>query len=378
MILHMDMDAFYASVEQRDFPQLRGRPVIVGGRSKRGVVATCSYEARKFGVHSAQPMVVALRKCPDAVVVQPRMSHYVAVSRQIMAILEDYSPAIEPLSLDEAFLDLHGSPEPAHTVAQTIQARVFAETELTCSIGVGPNKFLAKFSSDLNKPNGITVVPEGLEAEFIAGYPVRKLWGVGPKTEERLTACGYHLIGDLAAAPLAQLREHLGRNLADHLYDIARGIDHRRVNPERERKSIGSETTFVDDLRTRDQVVEALLPHADDVAATLRKKCLKAAGIRVKVRYNDGFQLQTRQTAIPPTDEAAQLLVHARRLVDAFDLTRPIRLVGLAAYDLTEEDVPTQLGLFDQPRRPEIGKAVDAIAAKFGPSAIKRGSKLGR
>ncbi|MEZ4460789.1 MAG: DNA polymerase IV [bacterium] len=282
LVFHMDMDAFYASIEQRDFPEYRGKPVIVGGRAKRGVVATCSYEARKFGVHSAQPMTVALRKCPDAIVVTPRMSHYVAVSRQIMAILESYSPAIEPLSLDEAFMDMTGIHEPAIDVARAIQAQVFADTQLTCSIGIGPNKFLAKFSSDLQKPNGITEVPLGKEAEFLAGFPVRKLWGVGPKTEERIRAVGLELIGDIAAADLAWLRVELGRKFADHLYDLARGIDHRSVNPDRERKSIGSENTFAKDLTTRPEVEASLLPHADDVAATLRRKQVRARGCASK------------------------------------------------------------------------------------------------
>lgn len=377
LIFHMDMDAFYASVEQRDFPEYRGKPVIVGGHSRRAVVATCSYEARKFGVHSAQPMAVALKKCPDGIVVTPRMSHYVAVSRQIMAILEDYSPTIEPLSLDEAFLDmstLAGSP--AET-ARAIQARVFEETQLTCSLGVGPNKFLAKFASDLNKPNGITLVPQGQEAAFIAGFPVRKLWGVGPKTEERLREHGFELIGDIAAADLADLRERLGRNLADHLHELAQGIDHRPVSNDRERKSIGSETTFDVDLRSREAVLAALVPHADEVAADLRKRHLHASGVRVKVRYTDGFQLQTKQTIIEPTDEASVLLAHARRMIDGFDLQRPIRLVGLSAYELGEGQAPRQLGLFDQNQaRPNLGKTVDAITRRFGPGAIKRASKL--
>lgn len=377
LIFHMDMDAFYASVEQRDFPEYQGKPLIVGGRSRRGVVATCSYEARKFGVHSAQPMSVALKKCPDAIVVSPRMSHYVAVSRQIMAILREYSPTIEPLSLDEAFLDMNSLAESPIDTALAIQRRVFEDTRLTCSLGVGPNKFLAKFASDLNKPNGVTLVPEGQEAAFIAGFPVRKLWGVGPKTEERLREHGFELIGDIASASLDDLRERLGRNLADHLHDLSRGIDPRSVSNDRERKSIGSETTFEVDLRSRDAVLAALVPHADEVAADLRKRHLHASGVRVKVRYTDGFQLQTRQTAIEPTDDASVLLAHARRMIDGFDLQRPIRLVGLSAYELGTGEVPLQLGLFDPSQdRPNLGKAVDAIARRFGPGAMKRASKL--
>jgi len=377
LIFHMDMDAFFASIEQRDHPEYRGKPVIVGGRSKRGVVATCSYEARVFGVHSAQPMTIALRKCPDAIVATPRMSVYSEVSKQIMAILSDFSPHIEPLSVDEAFLDMAGLVEPAVETALEIQRRVFQETQLTCSIGIGPNKFLAKFATDLQKPNGITVVPVGHEAEFIAGFPVRKLWGVGPKTEDRLTAIGLEIIGDIAAADLAWLRIELGRGLADHLQDLSNGIDQRVIKPDRTRRSIGSENTFEVDLRSRAEVEKHLIPHADDVAQTLRKKELRAGGVRVKIRYTDGFVLQSRQTTLEhPSDDARVLLASACALLDGLDLTRAIRLVGLSTYDLVEADQPEQLGLFQPQARPSIGKAVDQIANRFGPNAIKRGSSI--
>ncbi len=377
LIFHMDMDAFFASIEQRDHPEYRGKPVIVGGRSKRGVVATCSYEARVFGVHSAQPMAVALRKCPDAIIASPRMSVYSEVSRQIMAIMTDFSPSIEPLSVDEAFMDMTGLLEPTVETALEIQRRVFEETQLTCSIGIGPNKFLAKFATDLQKPNGITLVPLGGEAEFIAGFPVRKLWGVGPKTESRLTAIGLELIGDIAAADLAWLRIELGRGLADHLHDLSKGIDARVIKPDRTRRSIGSENTFEVDLRSRAEVEKHLIPHADDVAQTLRKKKLRAGGVRVKIRYTEGFILQSRQTTLEhPSDDARVLLASAYALLDGLELTRAIRLVGMSTYDLVEDDQPEQLGLFQPQARPSIGKAVDEIANRFGPNAIKRGSKI--
>jgi DNA polymerase-4 len=347
LIFHMDMDAFFASIEQRDHPEYQGKPVIVGGRSNRGVVATCSYEARVFGVHSAQPMSVALRKCPQAIIATPRMSVYSEVSKQIME------------------------------TALEIQRRVFEETQLTCSVGIGPNKFLAKFATDLQKPNGVTIVPEGLEAEFISGFPVRKLWGVGPKTEERLTAIGMELIGDIAAADLAWLRIELGRGLADHLRDLSLGVDLRVIKPDRTRRSIGSENTFEVDLRSRAEVERHLVPHADDVAQTLRKKKLRAGGVRVKIRYTDGFQLQSRQITLEhPSDDARVLLASIFPLLDGLDLTRAIRLVGLSTYDLVEDDQPEQLGLFQPQARPSIGKAVDAIANRFGPNAIQRGSRL--
>lgn len=377
LIFHMDMDAFYASVEQRDYPEYRNKPVIVGGRARRGVVATCSYEARRFGVHSAQPIAIALKKCPDAIVVTPRMSHYVAISRQIMALLEDYSGAIEPLSLDEAFLDMSDLVEDPLAVAHSLKNRVFDDTQLTCSIGIGPNKFLAKFASDLQKPNGITRVPQGHEAEFLANYPVRKLWGVGPKTEDRIRSAGLETIGDIAAKDISWLRIELGRKLADHLWELAHGIDHRSINPDRERKSIGSEHTFEHDLKTRDEVAVSLIPHADEVAATLRRKQLRARGVRIKIRYTDGFCLQTRQSTLPaPTDDAQELLVYGRQLLDGLEFGKAIRLVGLAVYDLVGQDVPQQLGLFQSSKRPAIGRAIDAISARFGEEAIKRGSHV--
>jgi DNA polymerase-4 len=377
LIFHMDMDAFFASIEQRDHPEYQGKPVIVGGRSNRGVVATCSYEARVFGVHSAQPMSVALRKCPQAIIATPRMSVYSEVSKQIMGIMGDFSPNIEPLSVDEAFMDMAGLLESPMETALEIQRRVFEETQLTCSVGIGPNKFLAKFATDLQKPNGVTIVPEGLEAEFRSGFPVRKLWGVGPKTEERLTAIGMELIGDIAAADLAWLRIELGRGLADHLRDLSLGVDLRVIKPDRTRRSIGSENTFEVDLRSRAEVERHLVPHADDVAQTLRKKKLRAGGVRVKIRYTDGFQLQSRQITLEhPSDDARVLLASIFPLLDGLDLTRAIRLVGLSTYDLVEDDQPEQLGLFQPQARPSIGKAVDAIANRFGPNAIQRGSRL--
>jgi DNA polymerase-4 len=268
------MDAFFASIEQHDRPELRGLPIIIGSDSRRGVVATASYEARKFGVHSAQPMAIAKQKCPEGIIVYPRFERYSQVSKQIMAIFEEFSPTIEPLSIDEAFLDMTGTQAMGTPLelAKALQQRIFEATGLTCSIGIAHNKFLAKLSSDLKKPNGITMVPDGQEKDFIAPLPVRKLWGVGPKSEAKIRELGIETIGDVAEADLTRLREQLGRSMADHIYTLAHAIDHRQISPDRERKSIGSETTFDVDIRTQDQVANALRPHADDVARTLRKR----------------------------------------------------------------------------------------------------------
>lgn len=347
LIFHLDMDAFYASIEMRDRPELRDVPLIVGGDSRRGVVATANYRAREFGIHSAQPIQVAKRKCPDVVIVPPRMSVYAGVSRQIMGVFESFSPTIEPLSLDEAFLDMtHEHGQDPLELAKALQAAVLEATQLTCSIGIGPNKFLAKLCSDLKKPNGITQVPAGLEKEFIAPLPVRKLWGVGAKTEERLLSLGYLTIGDVAAADLSVLRDQLGQNLSQHLHNLAHAIDHRPINPERERKSVGSETTFEKDLRTPREVAKALQPHALDVARVLAKKELKAGGVRVKIRYTQGFVSQTRQRAITPTQDAETLWKEAMLLLESFEYNSPIRLVGLTGYDLVDANAPEQLRLF--------------------------------
>lgn len=384
LVFHIDMDAFFASIEQHDRPELRGLPIIIGSDSRRGVVATASYEARKFGVHSAQPMAIAKQKCPEGIIVYPRFERYSQVSKQIMAIFEEFSPTIEPLSIDEAFLDMTGTQAMGTPLelAIALQRRIFEVTGLTCSIGIAHNKFLAKLSSDLKKPNGITMVPDGQEKDFIAPLPVRKLWGVGPKSEAKIRELGIETIGDVAEADLTRLREQLGRSMADHIYALAHAIDHRQISPDRERKSIGSETTFDVDIRTQDQVALALRPHADDVARTLRKKNLKAQGVRVKVRYTRGFVLQSRQKVIVATDDADTLWHAACQLLTGLKFGEPIRLVGLTGYDLVEaSDAPEQLGLFGAPavakaERTDLNRTLDAISDKFGAAGIQRGSSL--
>jgi len=383
LVFHIDMDAFFASVEQLDRPELRGLPVIIGGDSRRSVVATASYEARVFGVKSAQPMRIAKELCPQGIIVYPRMERYAELSRQIMEILQDFSPLIEPLSLDEAFMDMTGTHDMGTPLelAQELKEAIKEQTGLTGSVGIASNKFLAKLASDMNKPDGITQVPLGFEKEFIAPLPVRRLWGVGPKTESKIVALGYKTIGDLAEADVNRLRQQLGVKSADHLYALSHAIDNRPVVPDRERKSIGSETTFDTDITTQEQVAAALRPHADDVARTLRRKNLKAQGVRVKVRYNRGFVLQTRQRAIPSTDDSDTLWLAACQLLDALEFGEPIRLVGLTGFDLTEANTtPDQLGLFDAPQakseRENLNKALDKINSRFGDSGIKRASDL--
>lgn len=376
-IFHMDMDAFYASIEERDNPELVGKPVVVGGSSRRGVVATANYEARKFGVHSAMPGAKAARLCPHAVFIKPRMSAYAEASRQVMAVLDNFSPLVEPLSLDEAFLDMTGTENlfgPPLDAAQKLKDDIWDAVRLTCSVGVAPNKFLAKLASDLDKPDGITHIPHGEEAEYIAALPIRKIWGVGPKAGAKLEALGLQTIGDVAAADTDWLRRHLG-SFADHIQPLARGIDDRKVVGGGRRKSIGSENTLKYDITGRDAVEKELRRHLEDVTRTARKKGIKARSVRVKVRYSRTFQLQTRQGALPsPADDSRTIFPIARSLLDTLDLDEPMRLVGAALFDLVKEGEPLQQALFgaQKKKNAELERTLDAIRDKFGDK-INRG-----
>jgi DNA polymerase-4 len=378
VILHMDMDAFYAAIEQRDDPSLRGKPVIVGGTRKRGVVSTASYEARPFGVHSALPIVQAMRRCPQAIVLPVRMSHYVAVSAQIMEVLDGFSPRVEPLSLDEAFLDMSGAQhlfgEPDE-MARAIKDAIFKATRLTSSVGIARNKFLAKLASDQDKPDGITWVPfEGARA-FIAPLPVRRLWGVGPRAAERLAALGLTTIGEVADADPDQLRAELG-SFGDHIGALARAEDEREVVSHRERKSVGSEHTLERDVTGRRAIEAHLRRQCERVARELRAKGIKACSVRVKLRYSQTFQLATRDGPLPmAANDSASLFATACCLLDRLDLQAPIRLVGAAAFDLTEPGQAVQADLFAQARvekHTRLEQTLDAINERFGEK-VQRG-----
>ncbi|HZO16052.1 MAG TPA: DNA polymerase IV [Polyangiaceae bacterium] len=371
VILHVDMDAFYAAVEQRDDPRLRGKPIIVGGPGKRGVVTTASYEARPYGVRSAMPMAQAVQLCPQALVVPVRMQRYSEVSREVMQVLGDFSPLVEPLSLDEAFVDMTGSealfgnPE---TIAENVQLAVRDKTGLGCSVGVATNKFLAKLASDLDKPNGITVVPFGDEARFIAPLELRRLWGVGPRAAERLAELGLSTIGELAATDLDHLERALGPNMARHLHALAHGSDDRRVVQLRDRKSVGSEVTLDRDVRGLRAVERVLRRQCVRVAQHLRSEALVASGVRVKLRYSRGFRLATRQCALDaPCDDSLNLFRAARELLSKLELEQPIRLVGVAAFALSDAEAPRQRDLFSSTERMSaLEHAVDRIRDRFG------------
>jgi DNA polymerase-4 len=342
VLFHADLDAFYASVEQLDNPALRGRPVVVGGPAdSRGVVAAASYEARAYGVRSAQPMRTALRRCPDAIRVSPRFDRYREISDQVFAIFRAWTPRVEPLSLDEAYLDLtaaHGvsSTEAITTAAQRLKDEVRAATGLTVSVGAGASKSVAKIASDLRKPDGLVVVPAGEERAFLAPLPIGRLWGVGPKAEERLMRVGVRTIGDLAALDRRWVEDSFGRWGA-LLHDLAQGRDTRAVTPDRETKSVSSETTFAEDVSDAEQLVATMAELAAHVAHRLSRHALRGRTVTLKLR-DAAFQTLTRQMTLPAATDDADVIVAAARRLLAAELRpgRRFRLVGVGVSGFSE------------------------------------------
>jgi DNA polymerase-4 len=376
-ILHVDMDAFFASIEQLDRPELRGKPVLVGGEGRRGVVAAASYEARAFGCHSAQPMVVAKRHCPQAIVVPPHGGRYREVSQRVFEILESFTPLVEPLSIDEAFLDvtgsirLHGTPR---RIAEAIKRRIHGELGVTASVGVAPNKFLAKLASDLDKPDGLTVIEPDRVVETLEGLPISRMWGVGPATERKLRDLGVTTFGDLRRYPPEVLESRLGVH-ARRMAELARGIDHREVVPDHKAKSISQEQTFAFDLQEPGAVRDVLLGQVEEVGRRLRRHGYRAGTVTVKIRYGE-FETITRSRSFDEaTDSTDRLWRAAEALFDDWARTfRPVRLIGFGASHLTTAG--EQLGLFTEPtdrRRRALDRATDSILAKFGKTAIRRG-----
>lgn len=342
-IIHIDMDAFFASVEQRDNPDLRGKPVAVGGSSLRGVVAAASYEARAFGVHSAMPSVTARRKCPDLIFVKSRFDVYKGVSQDIHAIFAEYTPVIEPLSLDEAYLDLTGRlPDGtlATDVATAIRARILESTGLTASAGVSYNKFLAKIASGYRKPNGQTVIAPAKGEAFVEGLAIGKFHGVGPSTARRMAALGIHTGLDLKRCDLPFLQNHFGK-FGLYLHNVARGIDDRPVRADRVRKSVGAERTFSTDLHAFAEATEALGPIADKVAGVCQGRALRGRTVTLKVKYNDFEQITRRLTLPRGIDDAASLMTQACRLLEPlFPTPKPIRLLGIGLSGFDGADPP--------------------------------------
>lgn len=390
VIAHADLDAFYASAEQLDNPELRGKPLLVGSTKGRGVVLTASYEARPYGVGSAMPMAQALRKCPGVLVVPPRFERYQELSAKVMATFYDFSPRVEAISLDEAFLDMTGTEHifgPPQQMAERLRQAVFEATGgLTISVGVSNTKYVAKVGSGFQKPNGITVVPPDQAQAWLAKQSVSRLWGAGPKTQSRLQAAGYFTIGDIAAAPLAELLEQFG-SMGERFYALAHAQDPRHVKGRGEARgeqdqtgersgSMSSERTLTRDVVRRKDIEGHLTRAADRLARRLRSKSWLAGGVRVKLKTAD-FRSLTRQCSCTPTDSAHDLLQAALQLLAGFDDPGPFRLVGLAAHSLQTEESRAQLDMFaaSGPSR-RLEAVLDQVSEKFGTGAMQRARDL--
>lgn len=373
-ILHVDLDAFFAAVEVLDDPSLRGRPVIVGGLGPRGVVSTASYEARKYGIHSAMPMARARRLAPpDAAFLPPRFAAYTAASAHVMTILRDATPLVEPLSIDEAFLDVAGARrllgDPV-TIATALRARIHDETGLRASVGVATTKFLAKVASDLAKPDGLLVVAPGTEAEFLGPLPISRLWGVGPAIAKKLDRLGATTISDVAALPRDALIGAVGEAQGEHLHSLAHNRDEREVIPERAAKSVGHEETFPRDVFDRAVLDHELDRMATKVARRLRRAGLVTRTVTIKLRYPDFRTLTRTHTRPEPTDLAADLTAEAGALLDPLDISCGVRLLGLSTSKF-EPAGDRQVDLFEA-REPieALERSLDAVRDRYGEDAV--------
>lgn len=383
MILHVDMDAFYASVEERDNPDLIGKPVIVGGTPQgRGVVAAANYVVRTFGVHSAMPTSKALQLCPHASLIPPRLGYYAEVSEQIREILFRYSPLVEPLSLDEAFVDVTGSESlfgPAAEIARKIKDDIRREVRLVASVGVAPNMFLAKIASDLQKPDALVVVdPAGVQA-FLDPLPVGRLWGVGRVTAQALDKLGIHTIRDVRQMPLETLRQHFGKT-GEHLWQLAQGIDERQVIADREAKSISHETTFAVDIADREVLRAWLVELAEQVGWRMRRQDRRGRTVQLKLRFADFHTITRAKTLAAPTNITDEIWRTAVDLLDVAMSGSPqrIRLLGIGVSGF-EEPRQVQKTLFadeEREKQEHLDQAADLIRARFGASLLQRASGL--
>ena len=373
------MDAFFASVEQRDHPELRGKPLLIGSDSPRGVVATASYEARRFGCGSALPMSIAKRRCPQAIIVPPRGKRYREVSDQMFEILHDMVPVVEPLSIDEAFLDLTGSRralgEPLD-IARALRKRIESDLGLTASVGMAGNKYLAKLASDMDKPDGLTVIPADRVTEILDPLPIERMWGVGPATAEKLRSRGLRSMRAVRTLPIERLRSLLGPS-ADHFQQLARGEDNRPVTPDSAARSVSQECTFDEDLAVPDEVRQVLRGQTDQVAHRLRLHGLSAGNVTVKIRFGN-FQTITRSATLPqPSSTTAELWTTVDALFGKWveRSFQPVRLIGMGAAKFGQSE--RQLGLFGEATRGKndrLDAALDRIQERFGSGSIRRGS----
>jgi DNA polymerase-4 len=379
VVVHADMDAFYAAVEQLDDPSLRGKPVLVGPNSHRGVVLTASYEARPFGVGSAMPVAEARRRCPQAIMVQPRFERYQEISQQVMDVFADFSPSVEPLSLDEAFLDMSGAGHifgSPRSIGRKIKEAVFDATRLNISVGVSGTKYVAKVASAHDKPDGLTIVPQEEAVDWLAPLSVTRLWGVGKKTAAKLAALGLYKIGDIAALDTRDLTNRLGV-IGNRFYQLAHAQDPRQVLRGRGAKSIGSDRTLQTDISRREDIELHLRRASERIARRVRSKNYVASGVRVRLKTNQ-FEMMTRQRHLAkPIDTADAFFANARSLLDEFDHAGPFRLVGMAAYDLDWCNQPAQLDLFNDSRPRELETTIDDLINRFGKGVVVRAKDLG-
>jgi len=381
VIVHADLDAFYAAVEQLDDPSLRGKPVLIGPNSYRGVVLTASYEARVFGVGSAMPVAEARRRCPNAIMVPPRFDRYKELSSIMMHTFSDFSPKVEPLSLDEAFLDMSGaqaffgSPE---SIGRKIKQAVFDATQLHVSVGVASTKYVAKVASGHDKPNGLTVVEPNNTVAWLAPLSVSKLWGVGPKTAARLERAGISCIGDITALDESTLTKRVG-SIGTRLLQLANGKDPRRVESSRKSRSIGSDRTLSTDIADPMEIAQHLKRAADRIARRVRAKGLKAGGIRVRLKTT-AHQLLSRQCQLrDPSDTALEFYNTAKSLLAMFDNPGPFRLVGMTAFDLVDHvNSSKQLDLFAPTRPRQLEVTIDELGKRFGANTLVRAKDLGK
>lgn len=384
-ILHLDLDAFFCSVEELLDPSLKGKPFAVGGNPQgRGVVSSCSYTARKFGVHSAMPMARALSLCPELIVIHHRHGLYGEYSNKVMDILRSYTPLFQQVSIDEAFLDVSDLPKPAGVIAREIQERVDREVHLPCSLGVATNKLVAKVANDFGKsqvksgqaPRQITIVPPGEEAAFLAPLDIQSLWGIGPKTSQKLHGQGIHTIGQLAALSGAELEAYFGNN-AQEMHARALGIDPSPVHSEREVKSVSNEVTFTKDTTDSEVLRQTLRALADKVGYRLRQAGFAGSVVQIKLRYSN-FETLTRQTALPqPTNLDDEIYAAAEKLFEANIIpTRAVRLIGIGISRLNPPY--RQLSLWDdnQDEKEKLASAIDQLKEKYGQDVIKRASMM--
>ena len=379
VILHLDMDAFYAAVEIREEPSLAGKPLIVGHRGRRGVVSTCSYEARKFGVRSAMPSLTAERLCPQAIWLPGRMDLYVRVSREIRKMMDEVTPLVEPLSIDEAFLDLTGiakSLEEGARIARSLKDRIRRDQRLSASVGVAPNKFLAKVASDLEKPDGLVVLPLDEVVTRLHPLPVQRLWGVGPRTAERLHELGIRKVGEIHETPPRRLAALLGKSLAEHLRALARGADDRPVEAERRAKSISEERTYATDLKDAEGIERALLERSEGVARELRRSGLAGRTVHLKLRTGD-YTTWTRSKSLKVATDLPEAIVAAARELLGRRIRlkgKGVRLLGVGVSSL-EPAGSGQVPLFPDPRDEKahrLAAAADILRDRFGENAVQR------